>query len=155
MLKKRSIVLLAALTLALVACGGDDSSGDDGGSDGGPVSNGCPADGCEVRIADVSQSGDELAVTFDANFLPDVSRNHIHIYWDTYSADQVSSDAESRGVTQGDWHPTDAYPNYTTDSAASVANRGDSTTLCVTAADRDHAVMDSSLEHCVDVSSEL
>lgn len=145
-----------ALLMTLAACGGDDTAGDDGGTTGDePVSNACPSDGCEVRITNVSAAGDELDVTFDANFLPDVSRNHIHIYWDTYTADQVSSDAESRGVTQGDWHPTDAYPNYTTESAVSLANRGESTTLCVTAADRDHAVLDSSIVHCFDVSSEL
>lgn len=144
------------MVLVLAACGGDDTAADGGGDSAeGPVSNACPSDGCEVRIANVTAIGDELGVTFDANFLPDVSRNHIHIYWDTYTADQVSSDAESRGVAQGDWHPTDAYPNYTTESAVSLANRGDSTTLCVTAADRDHAVLDSSIVHCVDVSSEL
>lgn len=153
---RKLTALAAAMVLVLAACGGDDTSADTGGdSNEGPVSNACPSDGCEIRIAEVTTVGDELGVTFDANFLPDVSRNHIHIYWDTYTADQVSSDAESRGVTQGDWHPTDAYPNYTTESAVSMANRGDSTTLCVTAADRDHAVLDSSIVHCVDVSSEL
>lgn len=156
---KKLASLAAVLVLVAAACGGDDAAsdgnGDDGGTDDAPVANACPSEGCEVRIVDVSSSGEELEVTFDANFLPDVSRNHIHIYWDTYTADQVSSDAESRGVAQGDWHPTDAFPSYITESAASVVNRGDSTTLCVTAADRDHAVIDSSVVHCMDVSSEL
>ena len=120
-----------------------------------PVANACPAEGCEIKIANVSKSGDELDITFEANFLPDVSRNHIHIYWDTFTAGQVSSDAEANGLVQGDWVPTDVYPKYTTDGATSVANRNKSKTMCVTAAGRDHAVFDSKVSHCVDVSSHL
>ena len=87
--------------------------------------------------------------------MPDVSKNHIHIYWDIYKADQVSSDAEDRGVKQGEWVPTDEVPTYETESAVSTANRGDSTTLCVTAGDRDHAVIDSEIVDCYDVSDLL
>src|SRR3546814_12161926 len=43
--------------------------------------NACPVDGCEVTIAEVAKAGDELAVTLDANFMPDVSRNHFHVWW--------------------------------------------------------------------------
>lgn len=155
-MKKRPVYWLLALAMVLAACGGDgDESADttvSGGDDSGAASNACPPEGCEITIEAVQTEGDELAVTFAANFEPDLSRNHIHIYWDIYTAEQVSSDAEARGVEQGDWHPTDAYPNYVTESGASVANRGDSTTLCVTAADRDHAVLDSSIVDCFDVS---
>lgn len=156
----RVVVLIAALTLIFAACSSDDDSSD-GGSDAAssesevPVANACPADGCVVEIADVAAEGEELAVTFDANFLPDISKNHIHIYWDTFTADQVSSDAETRNVAQGDWHPTGDYPDHVTESGASVANRGDSTTLCVTAANRDHEVIDSAIVHCRDVSDLL
>lgn len=158
---KASRLLVLALALALVACAGTDEGGDTtvdtGGGDGdeAPVANACPPEGCEIAIESVEASGEELAVVWEANFEPDLARNHIHVYWDTFTADQVSSDAEDRGVDQGDWHLTDAYPDYVTESAASVANRGDSTTICVTAADRDHVVLDSSLFDCRDVSDLL
>lgn len=120
-----------------------------------PVANACPADGCTIQITNVAPSGDELEITWEANFLPDVSRNHIHVYWDTFKAEEVSSDAEANGFTQGDWVPTDIYPVYVSDGALSVANRAESTTICVTSADRDHAVIDPSDVQCVDVSSHL
>ena len=63
-----------------------------------------------MTITNVVSDGDELKVTWKANYTPDASRNHIHVYWDTYTADQVSNDAASRGVKQGEWVPTDAYP---------------------------------------------
>ena len=151
---------LIVVLLVLVAAACADDTGEAGGTtqptDGeGPVANACPPEGCQITFVDVEAAGDELLVTWEANFDPDIARNHIHIYWDIYTADQVSDDAEDRGVTQGDWHPTDAYPTYTTESAASVANRGDSTTLCVTAADRNHVVLDSSIVDCRDVSALL
>jgi hypothetical protein len=119
----RMVALLVALVLALAACSSDDDAGSEttaaqGGSGEGPVANACPADGCSIEILEVGTEGEELAVTWGANFLPDVSKNHIHIYWDIFTADQVSSDAEARGVVQGDWHPTDAYPSYVTESGA-------------------------------------
>src|SRR3546814_1231767 len=69
--------------------------------------NACPVDGCEVTIAEVAKAGDELAVTLDANFMPDVSRNHFHVWWgENYTVEQVSNNAEpTYGVEQGDWHP--------------------------------------------------
>lgn len=151
-------LLILILALVVVACGDDQGDAVDTtatASGDGPVANACPPDGCVITITDVVPEGDELMVTWEANFDPDVSRNHIHIFWDTYTAEEVSSDAEARGMTQGDWHPTDAYPTYVTESGASVANRGESTTLCVTAADRDHAVLDSSITDCRDVSELL
>lgn len=153
----RSLILIVALVLAVAACG-DDSDG--GGTTSAPqssepVSNACPAEGCSITIVDVTKSGEELEVNWEANFLPDVSRNHIHIYWDTFEAAEVSSDAEANGFTQGDWSPTADYPTYITESGASVVNRGDSTTLCATAADRDHAVLDATAVDCRDVGSNL
>ncbi len=158
----RGVVLMGLA----VACGGGTPSLDEAASpevtptseatgDGTPVANACPAEGCQVRIVEVNGEGEELRVTWEANYLPDISRNHVHVYWDIYTADQVSDDAESRGVEQGDWHPTDAYPTYVTESAASVANRGDSTALCVTTGDGDHVVLDSSLFDCRDVGEML
>jgi hypothetical protein len=151
-----------ALVLMIAGCGGDDSSADSSATTTDevatsttPVANACPADGCKITITDTVREGDEIAITWEANFVPDVSRNHIHVYWDTYTADQVSSDAEARGVTQGEWVPTDVVPTYVTEGAVAVAKRGDSTTLCVTAGDRDHAVIDSSLVDCRDVSDLL
>ena len=174
-------VPVLALLLVLTGCGDDDdtaaadtgaetSSADTGAADTGAdtsaggtdtsdagAGNACPPDGCTINIAAVAADADagELVVTFDANFSPDIAGNHFHVYWDTYEADQVSSDAADRGVTQGDWHPTDEYPDYTTTEATSVSKRGDSQTLCVTAGDRDHAVIDATAVTCEDVSAQL
>jgi len=120
-----------------------------------PVGNACPPEGCSIQITSTEKSGAELIIQWDANFLPDVSRNHIHVYWDNFSAEQVSSDAEAKGFEQGDWVPTSDYPRYTTGGAMSVESRGESTTVCVTAANRDHAVLDAKAVHCVDVSASL
>ena len=120
-----------------------------------PVANVCPVDGCQITILSIEKSGDELEIQWEANFLPDVSRNHIHVYWDIFKAEEVSSDAEANGFKQGDWVPTSDYPNYTTADAMSVANRGGSTTICVTAGGRDHAVLDPQAVHCLSASSSL
>lgn len=160
-LTERVLVSLSVLALVLVGCGSDEptaGSGTGGTPAAGsqaPVANACPAEGCQITIVDAARDGGEIAITWEANFAPDISKNHIHVYWDIYTADQVSSDAEARGVTQGEWVPTDAMPTYVTESAVAVATRGDSTTLCVTAGDRDHAVIDSSLVDCRDVADLL
>ena len=122
-----------------------------------PLPNACPVDGCEVRITDVKRSGDELALTFEANFTPDMSKNHIHVWWgDNFTVEQVSNDAEvAHGVKQGDWHPTDEYPSYVTQSAVSMAVRGASKTICVSAGDRNHDIIDVTKFHCVDISGLL
>lgn len=120
-----------------------------------PVGNACPPEGCSIQIMSVEKSGSELVLHWNANFLPDVSRNHIHVYWDNFKAEQVSSDAEANGFDQGDWVPTSAYPTYTTEGAMSLSSRGESTTICVTAANRDHAVLDPKAVHCLDVSTSL
>lgn len=154
------IVLVAALGLMAAACGDDDDTEAGDGSDPAEETtdelvNGCPEDGCTITITDVVAEGDELRVTWDTNFGPKVAQNHIHVYWDTYEPDEVSGDAVARGVEQGDWVPTEAAPEFLTEGAASIAARGDSTTLCVTAADREHAVLDAAIEHCFDVSDVL
>lgn len=119
--------------------------------------NACPVDGCAVKIAEVSASGDELTLTFESNFMPDMSKNHIHVWWgELFDVKQVSGNAEAtHGVEQGRWHPTDEYPSYTTQSAASVGAREDARTLCVTAADRNHDILDANAYHCVDVGDKL
>lgn len=151
-------VLLCVTVLLLSACGSNEkppAASTPDASPKGPVANACPADGCRIKIVGAERGAAELSITWEANFRPDVSRNHIHVYWDIYKAEQVSDDAASRGVTPGDWTVTDAYPTFVTQSAASVANRGTSTKLCVTAADRDHIVLDASLVDCRDVADLL
>lgn len=120
-----------------------------------PVGNACPPEGCSIQIMSVEKSESELVLGWTANFLPDVSRNHIHVYWDNFKAEQVSSDAEANGFEQGDWVPTSAYPSYTTEGAMSLSSRGESTIICVTAANRDHKVLDPGAVHCMDVSANL
>lgn len=124
-------------------------------ADSMPVQNACPREGCQVSILSAEKAEGELKIQFQANFAPDVARNHIHIYWDNFTADQVSKDAKSRGVEQGNWHPTGDYPDYITQSDASVSARENSTKLCVTAGDRDHNVIDADQVHCLDVGDAL
>lgn len=150
-------VLTGFLVLTLIAAGcGDDDDGSPTAAVGDqPTQNACPSDGCQVAITDVQNDGDELLVTFSANFLPDISNNHVHIYWDTYTAGEVSNNAESRGLTQGLWVPTDAYPGFVTQDAVSVSAAGDSTELCVTTGDRDHNTIDDGVFDCHDVGDLL
>jgi hypothetical protein len=151
--------LTAVLVLALLAAG----CGSDGKNNGAAASstttvakqNACPTDGCSVTITDVKKEGSELRVTWTANYAPDFSKNHIHVYWSKYTADQVSDDAAKRKVVQGEWEPTDSYPTYLTEGAVSTKVRGDSTKICVTAGDRDHIVIDSLIVDCRDVSDLL
>jgi hypothetical protein len=119
--------------------------------------NACPVDGCVVTIVDVSNASDELRVTLEANFTPDVSKNHFHVWWgELYTVEQVSNDAEpSYGVKQGDWHPTADFPTYITQSAASVSARNGAHTLCVSPADRNHDILDPKVYNCVDVGEHL
>jgi hypothetical protein len=121
-----------------------------------PMANACPVDGCEVKILEVKQAGDELTITFKANFMPDVSKNHLHNWWgESFDVKQVGRNAGTFGVEKGKWHRHDDYPNYTTTGAASTSIRGGAVTVCVTAADRNHNVLDATLYHCVDASRHL
>jgi hypothetical protein len=152
--------MVIAAVVALSACGDDDSDSAGSATTEAPATtagaqNACPQDGCEIKINDAAKDGSELKLTLEANFQPDLSRNHIHVYWDTYTAEQVSDDAASRGVEQGSWHPTAEYPTYVTKSEASVARRSGSTEICVTAGDRNHNVIDAERFECRDVSALL
>jgi hypothetical protein len=119
--------------------------------------NACPVDGCEVRIVSVERDGEELRLTLEANYAPDMSRNHIHVWWgENYQIQQVSNNAEPvHNVKQGEWHPTADYPTYITQSAASTTVRGSAKTLCVSAADRNHDILDVTKLNCMDVSDHL
>jgi hypothetical protein len=108
-----------------------------------------------VRFVSATRSGDEIRLTFEANYTPDVSRNHFHVFWDTYTSKQVSVDAARRfGLSVGNWLPTADNPFVTT-GPVSVRVRGQSRKVCVTAGDRDHNVIDPSLVDCRDVSGLL
>ena len=138
--------------------GADDNAGEDEGG-GSDLPNTCPAEGCKILIDGAEEGPDgEIQLTFNANFTPDFEQNHIHVYWDSQETGAVSSDYEAKGFdVQGKWHPTDEYPVYVTQSDASVGSdsRGESTTVCVTAADTDHAVIDASIYVCEDVAELL
>jgi len=122
-----------------------------------PLPNACPVDGCEVKIVEVKASGDELELTLESNFTADVAKNHYHVWWgDNFTVQQVGRNAEPvHGVAQGRWHRHADYPTYITQGAASTTVREGSTTLCVSAADRDHNILDVAVYQCVDVSSHL
>jgi hypothetical protein len=119
--------------------------------------NACPVDGCAIKIIGVKKSGSELELTLESNFTPDMSKNHIHVWWgENYKIEQVSNNAETvHHVKQGDWHPMADYPTYITQSAVSTTARGDAKTICVSPADRNHDILDVKVLHCVDVSSQL
>lgn len=144
----RAMTTAAALGLGLMATAGlaEDA-----------MMNSCPVDGCEVKIISVEKEDGELRVEFEANFAPSLSKNHLHVWWgELYDVRQVSANAETTyGMKQGDWHPTDSYPSYLTTSVVSVQNRGEATSLCVTAADRNHDILDPELYHCQSVADLL
>lgn len=119
--------------------------------------NACPVDGCEVSIVSAEKSGEEIALVLEANYTPDNAKNHLHMWWgEQYTSQQVGRNAISEySVEQGKWHRHDDYPNYVTTGAASTSVREGATTLCVTAADRDHNVIDAGIFHCMDVSEYL
>ncbi len=157
-IRRHLFILLAVFALVAVSCGSDDSSADESSTDNGESSalpNACPADGCQIDFKNIEDSGDEISVEWELNFSPEFANNHIHIYWDLYEPGQVSGDATDRGLVQGEWVPTDMAPIYVTEGAVSTSVRGDSTTLCVVAADRDHNVIDEAAEVCRDVSEFL
>jgi hypothetical protein len=121
------------------------------------MTNACPVDGCQVKIVSVEKAGDELSVTFEANYAPDFSKNHFHVWWgENYTVEQVSNNAETvHHVKQGDWHPTADYPAYTTQSSVSVKERGSATTLCVSPGDRNHDIIDVKIMDCRSVADLL
>jgi hypothetical protein len=119
--------------------------------------NACPVDGCEVEIVEVKQAGDELELTLTSNFTAEVAKNHFHVWWgESFTVEQVGRNAEPvHGVSQGRWHRHADYPTYITQGAASTSVREGATTLCVSAADRDHNILDVKIHHCMDVGDQL
>lgn len=119
--------------------------------------NACPVDGCEVEIVDIKPSGKELELTFESNFTPDVSKNHFHVWWgENFKVEQVGRNAEPvYGVKQGRWHRHADYPTYITQGAASTGVRGSAVTICVSAADRNHNILDVKIYHCVDAKDKF
>lgn len=119
--------------------------------DTGDLTNDCTDDGCLARIIRAEANGDEVVLTFDANFQPDGAGNHFHIYWDNWDAEEVSASYPDPGT----WAARAEYPDYDTglDPATSTAGdaRGDSDTLCVTPADASHVVIDPDVSDCWDL----
>ena len=146
---QRPMLLGAALAIVSVAFGAGGLLAQEA------LPNACPVDGCEVKIVDVKKSGDELALTLEANYTPDLSKNHFHVWWgDNFTVKQVSNNAEkAHGLKQGDWHPTDEYPSYVTQGPVSIAVRGNSKTICVSAGDRNHDIIDVTKFNCMDIST--
>lgn len=146
----RSHAAIGALSLAFCFLPGKAATAEE-------MTNACPVDGCEVGIVEAKKSGSEITLTLKANIKPDMSKNHIHVWWgENYKIEQVTGNAETDyKVKQGEWHPTDDYPTYVTQSAASTSVRGTATTLCVSVSDGNHNILDIKKLHCVDVSGQL
>ncbi len=156
--RRAPVYLLAACAFLVSACGGDDdetAAATTAATETAAQQNACPVDGCTVEITDVEKSGSELRITWKTNFRPDFSKNHIHVYWDTYTAEEVSNDAAAKGKTQGEWVPTGDFPAFVTEGVVSTSKRAGSTTVCVTASDREHNVLDASIVDCEDVADLL
>jgi len=119
--------------------------------------NACPVDGCDVKILEVTRAGDELELTLESNFTPDVSKNHFHVWWgENFTVEQVGRNAQTvHGVKQGRWHRHADYPIYITQGAASTSVRGEAVTICISPADRNHNILDVKVFHCVDVSDKF
>lgn len=119
--------------------------------------NACPVDGCVVEVSAVESAGKELKLTFQANFTPDVAKNHFHVWWgENFTVKQVGRSAVTEhGVKQGKWHRHADHPTYITTGAASTGVRGKATTICVSAADRNHNILDVAIYHCKDADSHL
>lgn len=152
---RRWAPLLSALLLLAACGGGDETAATTDAAETPARPNACPVDGCTIQITNVEAAGSELRVTWETNFAPDFSKNHIHVFWDAFRPDQVSNDAAEKGLTQGEWVPTGEYPQFVTEGVVSTDNRRGSTMLCVTAADRDHNVLDASITDCYDVGALL
>jgi hypothetical protein len=118
--------------------------------DTGDLTNECPDDGCLVRIIEAEPSDGEIILTFDANFAPDISGNHFHIYWNNWEPAEVSAD-----TSVGKWEAKDDYPGYNTGDGGhtSVTSdaREESSEICVTPADGSHVVIDEDVYDCWEV----
>ncbi|NNE73896.1 MAG: hypothetical protein HKN26_09545 [Acidimicrobiales bacterium] len=144
--------LAGGMLLALVAS----ACGSRFADDEPPTSSTCPADeGCVVEFVSATVDGEQLTLTWTANFVPNANRNHLHIYWDTFTPAQVSDDASDRNVAQGLWTESASPTGFTTGGATAPAARGDATRLCAVAADRDHRVIDEGDQRCIDVTAAL
>jgi hypothetical protein len=146
----RTVLIRISAFLAVMTAGSTAFAADD-------PPNACPVDGCAVTIAGVAKAGEEIELTFASNFTPDVSKNHFHVWWGKkFTIEQAGRGAKPvYGVTKGEWHRHDDYPKYVTQGAASTSVRDGTIELCVSAADRDHNIIDIKAYHCMDVSDHL
>ena len=120
-----------------------------------PEPNTCPTEGCRVTIQGIEDAGEELKLSFSSNYLPNISGNHFHVYWDRFEARQVSNDAASKhGVEQGEWEPTADNP-FTTSGTVAVGRRAEAARICVTPGDANHNVIDPAASDCRDVAGFL
>jgi len=115
-----------------------------------PVAPTVPPAACDggscITIDDVTLDGGELLITWTADgFVPDTSATHAHFYWGIYDAAQVGTNAADRSP----WELTDAQP-FVPGGELQLANRpAGADTVCVTAADGEHAVIEPANHHCV------
>lgn len=136
-------VVLGALTLANMAFAADSST--------------CPQEGCRVKITEIKSAGSELRLTFEANFKPKMPGTHIHVWWgENFTIEQVGLNAQTKyGVPTGEWDYTDDYPDHSTHGPSSTHARSDAHTLCVSAADNNHNIVDISKFYCLDAKNFL
>ncbi|MFO7959554.1 MAG: Hsp70 family protein [Nitriliruptoraceae bacterium] len=115
-----------------------------------PVAPTVPPAACDggscITIDDIALDSGELLITWTADgFVPDTSATHAHFYWGIYDAAQVGTNAADRSP----WELTDAQP-FVPGGELQLANRpAGADTVCVTAADGEHAVIEPANHHCV------
>jgi hypothetical protein len=99
-----------------------------------------------IEIDDIVLDGGELLITWTADgFVPDTAATHAHFYWGVYEAEQVGTNATDRAP----WELTDDQP-FVPGGELQLANRpAGADSVCVTAADSAHAVIEPANHHCV------
>jgi len=104
-----------------------------------------------IQIDDVTVDGGDLLITWTADgFVPDTAATHAHFYWGIYDAAQVGTNATDRAP----WELTDAQP-FVPGGEMQLVNRPDGAdTVCVTAADGEHAVIEPANHSCFPIPAD-
>ena len=118
----------------------------------GPCDNIATDDLC-IEITDVQISDNQLGllIEWDAfGFEPSTAAFHSHFFWNTSDVERVGTQATDRQP----WDAIDSQPydSGIGDKNVSLANKpAEATEVCATPANGSHAVVDTTIWHCVDV----
>jgi len=105
----------------------------------------------EITSVQVQSDGESLLVFWEAtNFTSSISANHSHFFWSSSDVEKVGSQFDG---ARDPWDAIAAQPFATTAvNTSHLTNQPNpSDELCATPADGSHAVVDTSIFHCVSV----